>query len=136
MRRMMSLMTFANFTMPHEVLASIDTAMTEVKREEKDGKVVFTGPLAADLAEKLSGAARMKEMMARFGGGAGGPELTSSGTLSITVTKDGAIESMHLETKISGGPGGDVTRKVDVKLSGVGATTVDVPKEVLAKFST
>ena len=56
--------------------------------------------------------------------------------MSITVNKDGAIESIHVETKITGGMGGDQTRKVDVKLSGVGATTVDVPKEVLAKLST
>jgi hypothetical protein len=137
MRRMFSLMGFSTVTLPHEVLATLDSAMTEVKREEKDGSVIFSGPLAADVADKLSGATRMREQMSRFGGGGGGgaPEITASGTLSITVSKDGAIESIRLETKISGGFG-DSTRKVDLKLSGVGATSVDVPKEVLAKLST
>ena len=132
-RRMGSIMTVQGLTLPHEVLASLDAAMTEVKREEKDGKVVWSGPLTQDLANKLSNVARWKEMAARFGGSAG--DLNASGTLSITTTKEGAIESLHVETKISGGMGGDQSRKVDVKLSGVGATTVDVPKEALAKFS-
>jgi len=135
-RRMGSIMTVMGITLPHEVLASLDTAVTELKREEKDGKVVFSGPLSAALANKLSGVTRMKEMMAARGGGAGGGgELTASGTLTIVATKEGALESMHIETKTTGGPGGESTRKVDVKLSGVGATTVDVPKEALAKFS-
>jgi hypothetical protein len=77
----------------------------------------------------------MKEMMAARGGGAGGGDVTASGTLTIVETKEGALESMHIETKTTGGPGGESTRKVDVKLSGVGSTTVDVPKEALAKFS-
>lgn len=138
MRRGMSLFGFANLTLPHEVVAAVTTGMAEVKREEKDGSLIFSGALTADAADKLSGAARMREGMARFAaqGGGGAPEITSSGTVTITVSKDGAIQSIHLETKISGGFGGDSTRKVDVKLSGVGATTVDVPKEVLAKLST
>ncbi len=139
-RRMGSIMTVMGIMLPHEVLATLDTAVTELKREEKDGKVVFSGPLSADLANKLSGVARMKEMMAGRPGGAGGAaggggELTASGTLRIVATKEGALESMHIETKVTGGPAGESTRKVDVKLSGVGATTVDVPKEALAKFS-
>jgi hypothetical protein len=133
------IMTVMGIMLPHEVLATLDTAVTELKREEKDGKVVFSGPLSADLANKLSGVARMKEMMAR-GGGAGGAaggggEITASGTLVIVATKEGALESMHIETKVTGGPAGESTRKVDVKLSGVGSTTVDVPKEALSKFS-
>jgi len=138
-RRMGSIMTVMGIMLPHEVLATLDTAVTELKREEKDGKVVFSGPLSADLANKLSGVTRMKEMMARGGGagagGGGGGEITASGTLTIVATKEGALESMRIETKTTGGPGGESTRKVDVKLSGVGATTVDVPKEALAKFS-
>jgi hypothetical protein len=132
-----SIMTVMGIMLPHEVLATLDTAVTDVKREEKDGKVVFSGPLSADLANKLSGVARMKEMMAARGGGAGGGggELTASGTLTIVATKEGAVESMHIETKTTGGPAGESTRKVDVKLSGVGSTTVDVPKEALSKFS-
>jgi hypothetical protein len=133
-RRMGSIMTVMGIMLPHEVLATLDTAVTDVKREEKDGKVVFSGPLSADLANKLSGLARMKEMMAGRGGGGGG-EMTASGTLTIVATKEGALESMHIETKTTGGPAGESTRKVDVKLSGVGSTTVDVPKEALSKFS-
>src|SRR5262245_18979513 len=132
-RRMGSIMTVQGLTLPHEVLAAIDTAMSDVKREEKDGKVVFTGPLSADLASKLSGLARQKEFASRFGGNA--DSLAASGTLTITASKEGVIESMHIDTKISGGQGGDQTRKIDVKLSGIGTTTVDVPKEALAKFS-
>jgi hypothetical protein len=136
-RRMGAIMTVMGIMMPHEVLATLDTAVTELKREEKDGKVVYSGPLSADLANKLSGLTRMREMMGGRGGapGGGGGDVTASGTLTIVATKEGALESMHIETKISGGPGGESTRKVDVKLSGVGATTVDVPKEALAKFS-
>jgi hypothetical protein len=134
-RRMGSIMTVMGIMLPHEVLATLDTAVTELKREEKDGKVVFSGPLSADLANKLSGVTRMKEMMARGGGAGGGGEITASGTLTIVATKEGAVESMHIETKITGGPAGESTRKVDVKLSGVGSTTVDVPKEALSKFS-
>ena len=131
-----SIMTVMGIVLPHEVLATLDTAVTEVKREEKDGKVVFSGPLSADLANKLSGVTRMKEMMARGGGaGAAGGEITASGTLTIVATKEGAVESMHIETKTTGGPAGESMRKVDVKLSGVGSTTVDVPKEALSKFS-
>lgn len=137
MRRGFALFGFSNLTLPHEVVAAVTTGMAEVKREEKDGSLIFSGPLTADAADKLSGAARVREGMARFAAqGGGAPEITSSGTVTITVGKDGSIESIHLETKISGGFGGDSTRKLDIKLSGVGSTTVDVPKEVLAKLST
>src|SRR5262249_3080677 len=130
--------TMSGIRLPHEALKGIDAQLTDVTREEKDGKVVYSGKLTPDAAQEYSGAKRMKEAMQRFAGAAGGgggqmPDPTASGTMKI-VTAGGAVERLEIDTKMTTGFG-DQTRKLTIKLSGWNATTYEVPKDALGKFT-
>ena len=125
-----TLMALGGLKLPHEVLASIDTKVTDVKASEEAGRHVFVGNLTKESADELSGSRRFREMGAQ---GGNAPEIKASGTLRIVFTKDDRIDSVVVETKTSSSFG-DFTTKQTYSLKDAGTTKVEPPKEALAKL--
>ncbi|HET6163404.1 MAG TPA: hypothetical protein VFG37_07025 [Planctomycetota bacterium] len=123
-------MALSGLKLPHELLASIDTKVTDVKESEEAGRHVFVGNLTKESADELSGSRRFREMGAQ---GGNAPEIKASGTLRIVFTKDDRIDSVVVETKTSSSFG-DYTTKQTYSLKDAGSTKVEPPKEALAKL--
>jgi hypothetical protein len=125
-----TLMALSGLKLPHELLASIDTKVTDVKESEEAGRHVFVGNLTKESADELSGSRRFREMGAQ---GGNAPEIKASGTLRIVFTKDDRIDSVVVETKTSSSFG-DYTTKQTYSLKDAGTTKVEPPKEALEKL--
>jgi hypothetical protein len=124
--------------LPHEFLASLSTVVGDVKREEKDGKVLYTATCSDEFARQF--ALRMSRKR---------PDATKdddkddkkdekkgpngSATLRVVVVKE-AIESYEVELVVKGGA---VERHTldHWTVSAVGATKVTVPDDVTAALN-
>jgi len=136
-RGMMTRMLTASVQFPHEMLKNLDAKLASATKEEKDGKIIFTGSLNDKGAEDLSGLARMKEMMARGGGGES--DLKASGTIQFILDGSGNLEQIDLLLNTKGTMGGqpfDRKRTAKIKVKDIGATTVEVPAEVSSQIKT
>jgi hypothetical protein len=67
------------------------------------------------------------------GAGGGGGEMTATGSMKIVFTKDGAVETLTVETKTSSSFG-ESTSKQTYTLKDFDATKVEAPKEAVAKL--
>jgi hypothetical protein len=131
-----SLMTMS---LPHEMLASIDSSVHDVKVAEADGKKTFTAALTDSAAMELSGAKELNGAMARGGGGGGGKggaanpggPFKASGSATIVFGKDGAVEKVVIETQVKNKTN-EYKQKHSVTLKEWGAAKINAPKDALA----
>ncbi len=121
---------------PHEVLKDFGGQIAEAAREEAEGKVTYKGTLTAAAAEAFAPQARGW----RPGGGGEGEQAPApqvTGTFLITLSDQGAIESIVFETHLSMTAGEraiERTQKHAYTLSNQGAVEIEVPAEVLPHF--
>ena len=122
---------------PSDTIADIAAKVSDVKKEEKDGMVIFTGTLTEKGIESLGAGGGMLAGRGAGAGDAGGPQMESTGTFRIEI-KDGKIAALHFETKRSGsfGDRGDFksTMSQHTRIEKVGETKYEVPADALALF--
>lgn len=139
----LALRSLMTMSLPHEMLASIDSSVHDVKVAEADGKKTFTAALTDSAAMELSGAKELNGAMARGGGGGGGGKgagggaaasgggpFKATGSATVVVGKDGAVEKVVFETQVKNKTN-EYKQKHSVTLKEWGAAKVAAPKEAL-----
>jgi len=131
-----TLLGLASVEAPADVFSDFGSKVADVKKETKDGALVFSGKLSEKGAESLGGRGpRPGGQRGGQGGGEGGdtPQVETSGTYAITV-KDGAVISAVFEVKRAGTMGErtfERTTKRTLTIEKVGDVALEVPAEVL-----
>ncbi|MBI4880463.1 MAG: hypothetical protein HY812_12510 [Planctomycetes bacterium] len=135
-RRNMGPFLLSRLKVPHDALKDFGSQIAEVAREEAEGKVTYKGTLTAQAAEALTPQVRGL----RPGGGGEteqAPAPQASGSFTITLSDQGAVESIVLETHTSttfGERTVERTQKNAYTISNQGAVEIEVPAEVLPLF--
>lgn len=128
--------------LPHVLLKDAGEKVSSIVREEKDGKVILKGSLSEEavMALAMGGGRGGRGGRGGFGGGdAGGegPDREISGTFQLTLSGQGAIESVVIDTHVAiqfGDRAFERDNKVTYLISDIGSTEVEVPEEALIHF--
>ncbi len=142
---MMNLMGMMMTQPPHTLMKDIETKVSDVTRTEADGKVTFHGKLTPEAAAALGGGGMRGGRRGGGGGGgegngggegrgggAGGGNRASTGTFEVVVGKDGAIESIHVDTTTKFSMGDQAVefgRKAAYSIFDQGKAEVKVPDD-------
>lgn len=144
-RAMRARMNLATAQMAHEMLAGLD-AKIAIAAATKDGaKSVITGSFTPEGAASFGrrfgrgGRGGGQGGQGGQGGGQGGaPAMENSGTFRCVIAADGSLESMVFDTLTKGSFNDtpfERKRHVELRVSAVGSTTVEVPAEAAAKIA-
>lgn len=137
-RAMRARMSLASTQVAHEMLAGLDAKIAMAAATKDGAKTVITGQFTPE------GAASLGRRMGRSGrgggqGGQGGaPAMESSGSFRCVITADGSLESLVFDTLTKGSFNDtpfERKRHVEIKVSAVGSTALEVPAEVAAKLA-
>jgi len=135
---MMGVFAMRTVQLPSELVEKIDTKVTDVTKEEKDGKTIYSGKLTEDAARALGSMGGGRFGGGRRGGGGGdAPQFDTKGTIQVTVA-NGQVEAIQLDTTVSGSFGDrnfERTSKSTIHVSKIGETKYEVPKEVQVLFT-
>lgn len=156
MRSMRARMGLMSAQTAQELVTGFETKIAEVKAANEGGKKVYTGTLTPEAAAAMGGGGRFGRGGGRGGqpgggdqgaggqgrGGQGGggdaPAFQNSGNFRIVVDEKGRVESFTLDTMMSGTiqeRSFERKRHVEYRFSQIGATKVEVPEAVTAKFA-
>jgi hypothetical protein len=133
---MRAIFSLGRFTLPHLTMENLKGKVADIQRVEQEGAVTYTVTLTKEGAETLSGASRFGRM--RGGEGEGGPEFEHSATLTFTMTPEGKMSPIEIKSTMKGffrEREFEMTTKTSIEVTGVGETKVDVPEEVMTKFT-
>lgn len=158
-RAMRLRMSMATTQMAHEVVAGLDAKIAMAAATKDGAKTVITGSLTPDGAASFGrrmgrggrggapGGAQGGGAGGAQGGGAGGaaggaqggaPSSTSSGTFRCVISADGNLEVLVFDI-LTKGTFGETSferkRHVELRVSAVGATAVEVPADAAAKLA-
>jgi len=133
-RNMRLRMNLARTQVAHEMLAGLDKKIATANETKEGGKSVITGSFTPE------GAASLGQRFSKGGtGGAGDGSKTvdTTGTFRVVVAADGNLESMTYDVVAKGtgkdGVAVDRKRHVELKVSAVGSTTMEVPADLKTK---
>lgn len=122
-----------SFDYPHELLANLEGCLSNVERREENSTVVFSGKLTSKGAEHFAGrffkSAQSADMMIKGGG-----LVLFTGSYSISVGENGAIEQVVVDTKIHGKLLGRTIKqefRQRFRIKGLNKTTVTIPTGVM-----
>ena len=110
--------------------------VADIQRAEEEGKVTYTVGLTKEGAEALSPAARFGRM--RGGQGEGGPEIEYSATLTLTMTPEGKMGPIEIAATMKGffrEREFSSTTRTTIEVTGLGESKVEVPEDVMTKFT-
>jgi len=132
-------MNLARTQVAHEMLAGLDKKIEKATSTKEGEKTVISGTFtpegAASLGQRFS-----KGGQERGGDATGTPPKAgeAAGTFRCVVAADGTLESMTYDVTAKGGAK-DATverkRHVELRVSAVGTTVMEVPPEIKAKAS-
>jgi hypothetical protein len=138
-RAMRARMSLASSQVAHEMLAGLDAKIAMAAATKDGAKTVITGQFTPE------GAASLGRRMGRRSGGQGGqggqgspPAMESSGTFRCVIAADGSLESLVFDTLTKGSFNDtpfERKRHVELKVSAVGTTTLEVPADVATKLA-
>jgi hypothetical protein len=140
-----ALKSLATMALPHEMLATFDTMVHDVKGTEADGKHTYTAALTDSAATELSGAKELNGAMGHAGGGGGGKgggggggggasgggPFKATGTATVVIGKDGSLEKVVFETQVKNKTN-EYKQKHVITTKEWGAAKITAPKEALS----
>lgn len=138
-RAMRLRLTLSTTQLAHEMIAGLDAKIAMAAASQEGAKTVITGSLTPE------GAASFSRRMGRGGrgggqgGGPGGaPSAVSSGTFRCLISAEGHLELLVFDIVTKGTIGEtpfERKRRVELRVSAVGATAVEVPADAAAKLA-
>lgn len=141
-RAMRVRMTLATTQMAHEMLAGLDTKIAMAAATKDGAKSVITGSFtpegAASFGRRFGRGGRGGGQGGQGGGQGGAPAMENSGTFRCVIAADGSLESMVFDTLTKGSFNDapfERKRHVELRVSAVGSTAVEVPAEAAAKIA-
>jgi len=144
MRTMRLRMSMSTTQMAHEMLAGLDAKIAMAAATKDGAKTVITGSFTPE------GAASFGRRMGRSGrgpgggqggqapGAGGGATSTSTGTFRCILSAEGNLELFAFDTLTKGTFGDqpfERKRHVELRVSAIGATVVEVPADAAAKLA-
>jgi hypothetical protein len=132
----LALRSLATMTLPHELLATLDANVHDVKSTGSDGKHTYTATLTDSAAMEFSEVKELNGAMARGsggggkggGGGNGGGPFKATGTATIVFGKDGNVEKFVIETQVKNKTN-DYKQKHSFTMRDWGAAKFTAPKD-------
>lgn len=136
-RSMRARMNLATAQVAHELLAGLDKKIAMAAASKDGAKTVITGSFTPEGASSLG--RRFGRRGSGQGGGQGGaPAVENSGTFRCVVSADGTLESLVFDTLTKGTVNDapyERKRHVELRVSAVGSTALEVPAEAAAKLA-
>jgi hypothetical protein len=131
-----ALKSLSVMVLPHDLLATFDANVRDVKASDSDGKHVFTATLTDSAALELSGAKEMNGAAPRGPDangklGTSGGSYKATGTATFVIGKDGNAERVVIETQIKNKVN-DYKQKRTIALRDWGTAKFNAPKDAVA----